>query len=479
MSSERIEYRAPWIIAYQEGTHKILRNGAVVIDGDAITHVGRPGEAHCDKVVDTCNIIAPGFISMHSHMHESPVYKGIAEDIDKRQFWSTNLIEILPPRSDAMTRTDREICTRVSVAEHLRTGTTTVMQMGPDSDYVADVCERVGLRAYVGESYRSGKWHTRNGKTVEYSWFADGGQENFERAVDFATRYANRDCSGLVTGFLNPSQVDTCSEMLLQQTEEVSAKFGLLMQIHAAQSYSEFYEMTRRHGRTPIEWLHDIGLLNDRMIIGHGLFVTGSSWTSFPGDDVGLISAAGSSVAYNPWVFARNGIAMETFDSYRTSGVGVVLGTDTTTQSMLHSMRWASIITKVLERRSDAGLAADVFNAATKEAADVLGRTDLGRIEVGAKADLNFWRTDSLFMTPTRDPIRSIVYYAESEDIEATMVDGKIVMREGKVASLDTTQDLKDLQKVAERMWSGWQNHDWAGRTVSQHIEPVYGDYLY
>lgn len=477
LSTETTEYRAPWIIAYQAGSHRILRDGAIVVTGNEVTHVGRPGEIQSDRVVETNNIIAPGFISMHTHMHESPVDKGIAEDIDKRQFWSTNLIEILPPRSEALTRNDREVCTRVSISEHLRTGTTTVMQMGPDSDYTAQECDRVGLRAYIGESYRSGSWYTRNGKTVEYSWLSDDGQEAFERAVDFASRHVNTDRSRLITGFLNPSQVDTCSQELLRQTEEVSAKHGLLMQIHAAQSYSEFYEMTRRHGQTPIEWLSSIGLLNDRMIIGHGLFVTGSSWTNFPGDDVGLISAAGTSVAYNPWVFARNGIAMETFDAYRSRGTRVLLGTDTTTQSMLHSMRWASIITKVLEKRSDAGLAADVFNAATVEAANTLRRDDLGRIEAGAKADLTFWRTDSLFMTPTRDPIRSIVYYAEAEDIEATMVDGKIVMRDGEVKGLDTAQDLRDLQKTAEEMWSGWQNHDWAGRTIDQHIQPVYGDY--
>jgi 5-methylthioadenosine/S-adenosylhomocysteine deaminase len=477
LSTETIEYRAPWIIAYQAGSHKVLRDGAIAVTDGEITYVGRRGEVHSDKVVETNNIIAPGFISMHSHMHESPVDKGIAEDIDKRQFWSTNLIEILPPRSEALTRTDREVCTRVSIAEHLRTGTTTVMQMGPDSEYIAQECERVGLRAYIAESYRSGSWYTDNGKTVEYSWLDDDGQQDFDRAVDFATRRVNTDRSSLITGFLNPSQVDTCSEELLLQTEEVSAKFDLLIQIHAAQSYSEFYEMTRRHGKTPIEWLDGIGVLNERMIIGHGLFVTGSSWTNFPGDDVGLISAAGTAVAYNPWVFARNGIAMETFDTYRTRGTSVLLGTDTTTQSMLHSMRWASIITKVLEKRSDAGLAAEVFNAATVEAADVLRRNDLGRIEVGAKADLTFWRTDSLFMTPTRDPIRSIVFYAEAEDIEATMVNGKIVMRDGEVSGLDTAQDLRELQRTAERMWSGWQKHDWAGRTIDQHIEPVYGEY--
>ncbi|HIY64850.1 MAG TPA: hypothetical protein H9830_01060, partial [Candidatus Agrococcus pullicola] len=96
-----IEYTAPWIVAFQDGEHRLLRNGAVVIEGDSVVHVGKPGEVRADRTENTDSIIAPGFISMHTHMQESPADKGIAEDMEKRQFWSTNLIEILPPRAKA------------------------------------------------------------------------------------------------------------------------------------------------------------------------------------------------------------------------------------------------------------------------------------------------------------------------------------------------------------------------------------------
>ena len=136
-----VEFTAPWIVAFQDGEHRLLRNGAVVVENDTIVHVGKPGEVHSDRTEPTNNIIAPGFISLHTHMHESPIDKGIAEDTDKRQFWSTNLIEILPPRSKALSVDDMHACTRVSIAEHLRTGSTTVMQMGAESNYVAQMCE--------------------------------------------------------------------------------------------------------------------------------------------------------------------------------------------------------------------------------------------------------------------------------------------------------------------------------------------------
>lgn len=472
--SRTVEYRAPWIVAYQEGGHRLLRDGAVTVRDDRVVHVGRPGGVPADEVVTTNHVITPGFVSLHTHMHESPVDKGIAEDMDKRQFWSTNLIEILPPRSQSLGRADLHTCTRVSVAEHLRTGATTVVQMGPESEYVADLCRRVGLRAYIGESYRSGAWYTADGRNVAYRWADDGGAAAFERAAGFALRNRNADGTDLVTGFLNPSQVDTCSAELLRDSKALADEHGLLLQIHAAQSYSEFHEMTRRHGRTPIEWLADLDFLGPRTVIGHGLFVTGSTWTNFRGDDVGLLADSRTAVAYNPWVFARNGIAMETYDSYRARGVRVGLGTDTTTQSMLHSARWASIITKVLERDANAGYARSVFDSATTVAADVLGRDDLGRISAGAKADLCFWRADSMFMTPTRDPIRSLVYYAEAEDLERTMINGRVVLEHGAVDGLDTDADIAELQRIAERMWKQWPDHDWAGRTMDEHVPPSY-----
>jgi cytosine/adenosine deaminase-related metal-dependent hydrolase len=472
--SRSIEYRAPWIIAYQNGGHRLLRDGAVVVTGDRITHVGAEGVTPVDEVVRTQSIIAPGFISLHTHMHESPVDKGLSEDMDKRQFWSTNLIEILPPRAAALSPEDMRTCARVSVAEHLRTGATTVMQMGSESEYIAALSEDVGIRTYIAESYRSGEWFTPDGKDVNYRWHADEGAAGFDRALEFALEHRNEDGSDLVTGFLNPSQVDTCTEDILRRSKAAADEHDLLLQIHAAQSYSEFHEMTRRHARTPIEWLADIGFLSPKTLIGHGLFVTGSSWTNFHGDDLGLLADSGSTVVYNPWVFARNGIAMETYERYQARGVRVCLGTDTTTQSMLHSTRFASVITKVLERRADVSKACDVFEAATTRAAEALGRDDLGRISVGAKADLCFWKSDSLFMTPLRDPIRGIVYYAEAEDLQQVLVDGNIVAQGGVVRGLDTERDLRSLQAIGERVWSGWSEHDWAARDVDTHVPLSY-----
>jgi cytosine/adenosine deaminase-related metal-dependent hydrolase len=136
-----------------------------------------------------------------------------------------------------------------------------------------------------------------------------------------------------------------------------------------------------------------------------------------------------TSVARAAWVFARRGVAMESFARYRAAGVPLSLGTDTCPQSMLEAMRWAAVVSKLVERNTQATTAAHVFDAATLGGARALGREDLGRIAPGARADLVLWKGRSWGMTPLRDPVRNLVYNATAEDVDRVWVDGRLVGR--------------------------------------------------
>lgn len=475
----RVRYNAPWIVSYEPATearpagHRLLEGGCVVVDDDRIAFVGTRYDGPQDRIVDVDRVITPGLISTHTHLHESPADKSLAEDIAKRQFWSTSLIDVLPPRGAALTVADMEACVEYSVVEHLQSGCTTVLQMGEQSSYVADVAERVGMRAYIAESYRSGRWRTTDGRRVEYLWDDAAGWAGLDRARTVIADLEGR-ADGRIRGFLNPAQVDTCTPELLQESARLAAEFDVPVTVHAAQSLSEFLEITRRHGRTPIEWLDDLGFLGPRTIIGHGIFTTGSPWVHFHGDDLGLLARSGTTVSYNAWVFAKNGIALESYDRYREAGVNVTLGTDTVSQSMIESCRWTAILGKIMERRSDGATAAQVFDSATIGAADAIGRGDLGRIAVGAKADLVFWSTTSVAMTPLRDPIRNIVYYAQPSDVREVMVDGEWVVTDGRVPAIDLNDVLPRVQAAGERVWGSWSRHDWAQRTIDEHMPPSY-----
>ena len=466
----RLRIDASHVIAYQDGGHRHLTDGEVVIEGNAIVHVGRQGTfaGTVDEVIDAKGrVVTPGFVNTHAHLYESPLDKSFVEDMGNRQFYLSGLFEYLPARTAAMDETATVACLAASMAELLRTGTTTVLEIGSQGEEAIRQAARFGLRLYVGQGFRSGRWYTDDGRTVKYEWDEAAGERGLAEAVAFIERHDGAQ-QGRIKGFLSPSQVDTCTEALLRKSRAAAVSLGVPLTLHASQSVIEFQEMTRRHGKTPIEWLRDIGFLGPEVILGHAIVVAGGSWANYHGDDVGILADTGTSVAHAVWVFARRGIAMESFARYRARGVTMTLGTDTAPQSMIEALRWTAVVSKIVDRRTEVATAADVFEAATLGGAKALGRDDLGRIAPGAKADLLIWEGESLFMVPLRDPIRNIVYSAQAEDLATVLIDGSVVMRDRQIPGVDVAQLASDLQAAGERMWPRIGGGDWAGRNVEQ-----------
>jgi cytosine/adenosine deaminase-related metal-dependent hydrolase len=460
--------KASHIIAYQHGGHRHLRDGVVVWEGNEIVHVGPSFDGEVDETIDgSGKIVTPGFINTHTHLYESPLDKSFVEDRGNRQFYLSGLFEYLPARSGAADDDGYGACLAFSMAELLQTGTTPVLEIGAKPEWAVEEAGRVGMRLYMGPSYRSGRWYTDDGRTVKYAWDEEAGLRNFDRAVKFIE--ANEGAqNGRIRGFLSPAQVDTCTEDLLVRSRDAAKSLGVPLALHTSQSVNEFQEMIQRHGKTPIEWLRDIGFLGENVILGHCIVLARGSWTNYHGDDIGILADTGTNVAHCVWVFARRGIVMESFARYLERGVNMTLGTDTAPQSMIEGLRWTAIASKWVDRRTEIATAADVFNAATLNGAKALGRDDLGRIAPGAKADLLIWDSQTITMAPLRDPIKNIVYSAQAEDLRDVVIDGEFRMRNRVIPGVDPAALAAELQAAAERMWSRMTESDWAGRTVDQ-----------
>ncbi len=465
---DTIRINARMIVAYQEGEHRLLEDGCVVVEGNEIIHVGPDWDGAADIVIDAGDrVVTPGLINTHSHLAGSPLDKSFIEDVGKRQWSMSGLVEMLPARGAAMDAEAAEACVDYSMAELLRTGTTTVMEIGGIGDYVAEAADKAGLRAYIANGYRSGRWLTRDGKRVEYEWDEEAGDEGFDAAVKFIERI-DGSANGRIKGFLSPAQIDTCTEALLVKSRQASDAMRVPLALHVSQSVFEFDAMTQRHGMTPVEWLDSIGFLSEWNILGHVIIIAGSSWAQYSGDDLTMLAESGASVAHCVWVFARRGIAMESFPGYLRRGVNMTLGTDTNPQSMIEALRWTSVIGKIIDRNTETVTGLDVFNAATLNAARMLHRDDLGRISPGAKADMLFWDVGAMFMAPLRDPIRNLVYNATPEDLKEVMIDGNWVVRDGAVLNVDERAVSQNLQFAGERMWAEMGDGDWAKRGVDE-----------
>jgi len=463
----RIAIHAGHVIAFDGRGHRWLRDGTVMLEGDRIVSVGPRPAAPPGPDVDVVDapdaVLTPGLISTHAHIGGSPLDRSFIEDRGNPQFFFSGLFELLPVRGSAQDEEATHACVDFSMAELLRGGVTTVMEIGGASEHVAARAGEYGLRVYVGQAFRSGRWLTRDGRRVQWEWDEEQGRRGLERAIEIHKRYDGAH-GDLVRCFFSPAQVDTCTPELLQASKRAADERQRPWQLHTSQSVVEFYEMLGRHGKTPIGWLRELGVLGPNAILGHAIVVGGSSWTNYPEGDVAIMADAGCSVAHAVWVFARRGVVMESFASYRRAGVNMSLGTDTNPQSVIEAMRWAAVVSKIVERNTEATTAAHVFDAATLGGARALGRDDLGRIAPGARADLVLWKGASWGMTPLRDPVKNIVYNANAEDIDRVWVNGRLVVESGRVLAADERKLLEALQAGGDRMWPRMQQFDWASR---------------
>jgi cytosine/adenosine deaminase-related metal-dependent hydrolase len=475
--TRRIAIRAGHVIAFDGRGHRLLRDGVVVLEGDRIVQVGPRLEGPVDETIDARDrVCTPGLISTHAHLGGSPLDRSFIEDRGTPQFFYSGLYDMLAVRAGAQDEEAGRACVDFSMAELLRGGVTTVLEIGALGEHVVERAGHVGLRVYMGLSFRSGQWLTRDGRRVEWTWDEEAGRRGLARAIEFHKRHDGAH-GDLVRCCFAPAQIDTCTAELLQAARRAADERDRPYTVHASQAVVEFYEMLGRHGQTPIAWMRALGVLGPRTVLGHAIIIGGSSWTNQPAGDIALMAEAGCSVAHAVWVFARRGVAMESFARYRQAGINMSLGTDTNPQSLIEAMRWAAVVSKLVERNTEATTAAHVFDAATLGGARALGRDDLGRIAPGAKADLVLWKATSWGMTPLRDPVKNIVFNATPEDVDRVYVNGRVVVDGGRVLAADEAAILAALQAGGERMWPRMKQFDWAGRDADTLSPQTYEEW--
>jgi cytosine/adenosine deaminase-related metal-dependent hydrolase len=272
-----------------------------------------------------------------------------------------------------------------------------------------------------------------------------------------------------------PAQIDTCTESLIRDSLDAAAERGVPFQIHAAQSVVEFHEITRRHGKTPIEWLDHLGVLRPGSIIGHCIFLNDHPWVHWPqGRDFQRLADSGVAVAHCPGVFQRRGIALNTLGRYRRAGIPVGMGVDTFPHNMLEEMRSALYCSRLMSGDVFDLRTSDVVDCATLGGASILGRHDIGRLSVGAKADLVMVDLRHPAMQPVRDPLRSLIYTAAERAVRHVFIDGRQTVRDGRVLTFDLPRALATVEEAQRRAESTFRQLDFAGRTHAEASPFVY-----
>jgi cytosine/adenosine deaminase-related metal-dependent hydrolase len=201
----------------------------------------------------------------------------------------------------------------------------------------------------------------------------------------------------------------------------------------------------------------------------------GHSRIDYPrGDELKLIAESGATVGHCPHKCAKMAFALESFDQYLAAGVRIGLGTDTYPLDIIAEMRYASLISRLIDRDASGARPADCFNAATIGGADALGRKDLGRLAAGAKADVVIINLRTTRYGPWRDPINALVEYGSGADVETVIVDGQIVIDNGRSTRIDEDELFVQANTAAQRAWDGWAARDWNGRSTEDITPPAF-----
>jgi cytosine/adenosine deaminase-related metal-dependent hydrolase len=463
---------ADWTIAWQArpGRHVYMRGVDVAFAGDTITHVGKDYAGPADKVIDAGKrMLMPGLVNLHSHPEHEPAYRGVREEHGLPNMYMSGLFE----RSQAFYATDDEFraaSAEFAYCELLRSGVTTLIDISPAWNGWAELLAKSGLRAFLAPGFASGRWKLENDFELEYHWDEQAGIERFEAALKLIDAAIQHPC-GRLSGVVSPMQIDTCTAELLRASAAAAQERKLPFTVHIAQGVSEVMEMIRRHGKTPIQWAAELGLLAANSILGHAIFLDSHSWVRWwTKNDLKLIADHGATVAHCPTPFVRYGQIMENFGDYLRAGINMGIGTDTTPHNMLEEMRKATILARVAGRDINTVTTADMLHAATVGGANAVLRQDLGRLAPGMKADIVVIDLDCSHMVPARDPLRSLVYHAAERAVRDVYIDGRQVVGDFKVLTLDQADAAGRLAEAQDRMLAAARQRDYKGRSAEEIV---------
>ncbi|MEI4472874.1 chlorohydrolase family protein [Frigidibacter sp. MR17.24] len=465
---------ADWIVADLPGGRQLLQGGELVIERDRVIHAGGrfPGEVSA-RFDMGCALVTPGFVDLDALADLDTTVLGL----DNQPGWAKGRVwphdyagrEMYTPDELAFQK-------RFAFAQLLLNGITSALPIAslfyrawgetvPEFEAAAAAAAEMGLRVWLGPAYRSGGVRLDASGAMQPVFDAPRGIRGFEAAAGFAARI-DGSAGGLISGMFAPDRVETCTEALLRATFDAARDLDLPVRLHMAQGEMELQTMRRLHGTTAPLWLDRLGLLSDRLIAPHATVATA--------EDLAAYAANGVTVAHCPLVSARHGAALRSFSDLRARGVRIGMGTDTAPADMVLNMATGLMANRIVSGRGDAASAADFLDAATIGGADALKRPDLGRLGPGTKADLAVFDMADAHMVPRIDPVQTLLLGATGRVTRATVVDGRLSMRDGAVAGIDLPVARAQAQVQFDRLVACYPERTFGHPPVDRIFPPAY-----
>lgn len=446
---------ARWTLLPGATEVEVADDAVVLVRGRTIEAVlrGQPPPAGAARRIDLPTaVLLPGFVNLHNHALNGPIFRGIVDDIPNRSDDSPidgdNLVHsLLLPLGDLTSTvlSDEQLRSifRLAIVELLRSGTTTVLDM-PRAQHTGllEAARELGIRLHAAPYIFSAP--SRGVDALGRPRYEDIDENaSLAAAIAVAERF-DEGLEGRIRVGFGPHATDTCSPRLLRRIAAAARERGAVISIHVAQSRAEVDVVRQRYGCTPVEYLADAGVLGERTVVAHGVYVEDS--------DLELLRATGATVAHCPLTFARSGVRVS-FDRFHRAGVRTGIGTDAYSFDHLAELRAAGFQAKLDAGDGGAATAPTLLAAATSVGGAVLDPR-LGRVESGFLADLVAFDLSAAHLQPVRDPIRNLVWNATPSDLAWSMIDGVVVAEGGGLSGVPEARIVSEAAEAVARLWS-------------------------
>lgn len=465
---------ARWIVADLPSGRHLIEGGEVVIEADRVIHVGKRFDGPVAQRFDLGQVlVAPGFVDLDALADLDTTVLGM----DNQPGWQKGRVwphdytghEMYTPEELAFQK-------RFAFAQLLLNGITSALPVASlfyrawgetvdEFEAAAVAADELGLRVWLGPAYRSGGVVLDADGAMHPVFDEARGMAELQAAAAFAERI-HGSAGGLVSGMFAPDRVETCTEALLSRTMDHARDLDMPVRLHMAQGEMERATVARLHGTTAPAWLDRMGLLSDRLIAPHATVATE--------DDIARYAHHGVTVAHCPLVSARHGAALRSFSDLRARGIRIGMGTDTAPPDMVLNMATGLMINRIVTGQGDAASAAQFFDAATMAGADAVKRPDLGRLGPGTKADFAVFDMADARIAPRIDPVQTLVYGATGRVTRATVVDGRLSMRDGQVAGIDMATARAQAQAQFDGLVAKYPQRSFGHPPVDQIFPPAY-----
>lgn len=416
-----------------------------VFEGDVFVEHGRIGALGAaltgreyrgvEVIAARGRVLLPGFVQTHIHLCQT-LFRGAADDLALIN-WLTKKIW---PMEAAHTAESIYASARLGIAELIRGGTTCALTMETvhHTEAVFAAVEESGFRATVGKCMMD------KGDDVPAA-LREQTEASIAESLALLERWHGR-AGGRIRYCFAPRFAVSCTRELLERVARLSRERGVMVHTHASENKDEIEMVEQETGHRNIEYLQECGLAAPHVVLAHCVHLNDS--------EMEVLTRTGAHVSHCPSSNLKLGSGFAPIVEMLARGISVSLGADgapcNNRLDMFSEMRTAALIQKALHG-AEVLPALTMLRMATIDGARALGLDrEIGSIEAGKRADLTLLNLEALHTTPHPDPVSTIVYAAEASDVETVIIDGRVVLREGELTTLDRQAVLQAAKEQSE-----------------------------